>query len=227
MNESLEKEGKHIRTSVYIAAVISFTIGLLFLLQQFFSDGFCPGIQPQEFSGLYGVLLYPLFHSNLSHLFSNLPPLFFLTAGTFYYLPRKLFPSIIYIWLGSAVIIWAFARPGCHLGASGIIYGLAFMLATLGFMKKQRTLGAFALIIVFMYGSMVWGVLPQDGNVSWEGHAGGALMGILLAILWRKKPIYTETDDEEELHEEDSDDDDTFRTNTGEPNIFYHYRTRE
>ncbi len=202
MDETTHKEEKHIRNSIFVSLLISFVVAMFFIAQQFFEDTFCPGIQPGEWKYFYGLFLYPFFHSDTSHLLSNLPPLFFLVAGTFYYMPRRLFIALLTIWLVSALIIWTFGRSGCHLGASGIIYGLAFMLATLGFLKKQRTLGAFALIIVFMYGSMVWGVLPQEGNVSWEGHAGGALAGVLLAIFWRKKSIYTdEPEDEDDDHE--------------------------
>jgi membrane associated rhomboid family serine protease len=154
-----------------------------------------------------------------------LPPLFFLTSGAFYYLPKKLFPALLTIWLTSSVVIWGVGRSGCHLGASGLVYGLAFMLATLGFLKKQRTLGAFALIIVFMYGSMIWGVLPQEGNVSWEGHAGGAATGVLLALLWRNNKIYgqedeTDPDDDEDIFEGYGDE---HNSTTSYTPINYHY----
>ena len=223
MDERTHKEGKHVRNSIFVSMLISFIVALLFIVQQFFDSEFCPGILPGEWSHFYGIFLYPFFHSDTAHLLSNLPPLFFLVAGTFYYMPRRLFMAMLTIWLISALVIWSFGRSGCHLGASGVIYGLAFMLATLGFLKKQRTLGAFALIIVFMYGSMVWGVLPQDGNVSWEGHAGGALAGVLLAILWRKKSIYT---DEPEEEDDDDNTDEPFSRSTHEiadAEINYHF----
>ncbi|PLX23236.1 MAG: rhomboid family intramembrane serine protease [Salinivirgaceae bacterium] len=228
MQVSTKEEGKHLRTSIFVALMLSFFMVVSYTLQQFFDDGFCPGIQPGNTDGLYGLLLYPFFHSSISHLLSNLPPLFFLSAGTFYYLPKKLFPALLTIWLASAIVIWTFGRSGCHLGASGLVYGLAFMLATLGFLKKQRTLGSFALIIVFMYGSMIWGVLPQEGNVSWEGHAGGAATGILLALFWRNLRIYGHKDETE--IEDDDDDDFDFRgygdelnsTTSGSP-INYHF----
>lgn len=229
MNKKVEKEGKHVRNSIFIAVVISFGITLLFVLQQFFPERFCPGIKPGEMQGMWGIWLYPFFHGNISHLLSNLPPLFFLMAGTFYYLPGRFFPAILSIWLFSAVIIWVAGRSGCHLGASGIIYGLAFMLATLGFLKKQRTLGAFALIIVFLYGGMIWGVLPQEGNVSWEGHAGGAVAGILLAVLWRKHAIYTDYIDQQPAQNGEADISSSDKNNgnsSASANIAieYHYR---
>lgn len=225
MQQTVKEEGKHLRTSIFVALILSFLMVVTFTLQQFFSNKFCPGIKPGEINSLYGIFLYPFFHSNISHLLSNLPPLFFLTSGAFYYLPKKLFPALLTIWLTSAIVIWGVGRSGCHLGASGLVYGLAFMLATLGFLKKQRTLGAFALIIVFMYGSMIWGVLPQEGNVSWEGHAGGAATGVLLALLWRNNKIYGQQD------EIDSDDDedifegygDEHNSTTSKTPINYHF----
>jgi membrane associated rhomboid family serine protease len=227
MQPTTKEEGKHLRISAFVAIILSFLMVVLFTAQQFFEDSFCPGIQPGKVDGLYGLFTYPFFHSNTSHLLSNLPPLFFLSAGTFYYLPKKLFPALLTIWLASAIVIWSFGRPGCHLGASGLVYGLAFMLATLGFLKRERTLGAFALIIVFMYGSMIWGVLPQEGNVSWEGHAGGAATGVLLAFFWRNKRIFGQKDDIL-INDEDDDDfngyGDDYNSTTSSTPISYHYR---
>lgn len=226
MQPTTQEESKHVRTSIFVALILSFIMVVLFIAQQFFGNDFCPGIQPGNVEGLYGLFTYPFFHSSTSHLLSNLPPLFFLTAGTFYYLPKKLFPALLTIWFASAIVIWSFGRPGCHLGASGLVYGLAFMLATLGFLKKQRTLGAFALIIVFMYGGMIWGVLPQGGNISWEGHAGGAATGVLLAFFWKNVYIYGQND--EEPFEDDDDDDftgygDELNSTTSNTPINYHF----
>jgi membrane associated rhomboid family serine protease len=207
-------------------------IGVLFIFQQFFSSGFCPGIRPGSVNGLYGLVTYPLFHGSVSHLLSNLPPLFLLLAGLFYYFPRKFFPAVLSIWLLSAAFIWMVGTKGCHLGASGIIYGVAYFMAAMGIIKKQRNLGAFALIIVFLYGGMIWGVLPQEGNISWEGHAGGALSGILLAILWAKTPVYTEhfektiDDDEDENDDADHGDGNMHLSQKG-TTIHYHLSKKD
>ncbi|MDA3865981.1 MAG: rhomboid family intramembrane serine protease [Salinivirgaceae bacterium] len=216
---------------MYVASMFVAIIGVLFIFQQFFSSGFCPGIRPGSVDGLYGLVTYPLFHGSVSHLFSNLPPLFFLLAGLFYYFPRKFFPAVLSIWLLSAAFIWIVGHKGCHLGASGIIYGVAFFMAAIGIIKKQRNLGAFALIIVFLYGGMIWGVLPQEGNISWEGHAGGALSGILLAILWSKTPVYTEQfetkeQDEEEQEEMDQGDENMHLSQKG-TTIHYHFTKKD
>jgi len=80
-------------------------------------------------------------------------------------------------------------RESIHIGASGLVYGLAFFLAFSGFFRKDRALGIIAFIVVFLYGSMVWGMLPQNGNISWEGHLFGAISGISLAWYFRKHPV--------------------------------------
>ena len=82
MQKTTKEEGKHLRTSIYVAFMLSFVMIVMFLIQQLFGNKFCPGIQPGEVRGLYGLFLYPFFHSGISHLLSNLPPLFFLTALT-------------------------------------------------------------------------------------------------------------------------------------------------
>lgn len=213
-----EKERIHFKSGVFIATAFVGLITITFIAQQFFGARFCPGIKPQELQGLWGMFLYPFFHSNVTHLLSNAAPLFLLTLGMYYYFPTKLFPALLSIWLLSALFIWGLGRPGCHLGASGVVYGLAFFLSAMGFIKKQRNLSAFALIIVFLYGSMVWGVLPQDTDISWEGHAGGALTGLLLAFLWKKSPVYTSIydpvpDDDDDDDEKENDEPENKTTN--------------
>ncbi len=83
---------------------------------------------------------------------------------------------------------------------SGIIYGLSFFLMTSGLIKKNYRLTALALIVVFLYGSLFWGLLPIEKQVSWEGHLSGACVGFILAILFRKQgpqppQILSEDDD--------------------------------
>lgn len=228
----LERERIHIKSGIFIAAAFIGLITILFIVQQFFGAKFCPGIKPQEITGLWGIWLYPFFHSNATHLLSNAPPLFLLILGMYYYFPKKLLPALLSIWLISALFIWGFGRPGCHLGASGIVYGLAFFLSAMGFFKKQRNLGAFALIIVFLYGSMVWGVLPQESGISWEGHAGGAATGLLLAFLWKNTPVYTSIydpiiDDDQHADADDDGDEDTKSINDSseqKSTILYHFK---
>lgn len=222
-----DKEKIHFKTGVYLASIIVGIVIMLFIIQQFFSSNFCPGIQPGELQGIWGILLYPFFHGSPTHLLSNAPPLFFLIMGMYYYFPKKVLSAILSIWLLSGLVIWFFGRPGCHLGASGIIYGLAFFLGAIGFIKRQRNLGAFALIIVFLYGGMVWGVLPQQPGISWEGHAGGAVTGLLLAILWRKTTVYTSIYDRPDEPDEPEDENTAIANTTEKGTIINYHFTSE
>lgn len=207
---------KHIKNSIFVSAVITGLIIILFLIQQLFPDYYCEGVIPGKYSQWYRILIYPFFHASISHLLSNMPPLFILLAGMYYYFPKQFFISFFTIWLGSGIIILVFARSGCHLGASGIIYGYTALLALLGFIKKQNNLGAFVLIMLFLYGGMIWGVIPQNGNISWEGHAGGAFIGIILAIIWHKVKTF------DEQNNEDENNTDT----TSKYELVYHYKQK-
>jgi membrane associated rhomboid family serine protease len=94
---------------------------------------------------------------------------------------------------------------GIHIGSSGIVYALAFFLVTISILKQETKLMAYSLIIIFLYGSIVWGFFPQlfpDKHISWEGHLAGAITGITLAFFYRNegpvKKVYFEEEEEEE-----------------------------
>jgi hypothetical protein len=84
--------------------------------------------------------------------------------------------------------LWIYAENtgSYHIGMSGVIYGLASFLFTSGVLRRYLPLQAISLFVVFVYGSMVWGLFPMEQRVSWEGHLMGFLSGIFLAFLFRK-----------------------------------------
>ena len=96
------------------------------------------------------------------------------------------------------------ARSVYHIGASGLIYGMAFFLFFSGILRKHHRLIAISLLTVFFYGSMVWGIFPVPASISWEAHLFGAICGTLLAFYYRKKGpqvtihIWSEEEEEEE-----------------------------
>lgn len=143
------------------------------------------GILPREWHGLFGVLSAPLIHGDFKHLLSNSFPLVVLSTLLFYFYPKKTIETIISIWLIGGFWVWIFAGSGYHIGASGIIYGMAAYLVVTGFLRKERSSIAVALIVVFLYGSMIWGVFPIRQGVSWESHLLGAVAGVLIAIYHR------------------------------------------
>lgn len=172
------------------------------------------GILPRTGKGSLGILSAPLFHSNFEHYFSNFVPfiLFNTAAGYFYpnIMPR-LFPLLYF---GSGIFVWMFARNAVHLGASGLVYGTAAFLFFSGLFRWERRSITLAIAVVFLYGSMVWGVIPGgDPQISWESHLGGALFGGFAAYYFRKFDVY------EPPYEEDDDDDNSYQLHSDEDEL--------
>ncbi|WP_373846122.1 rhomboid family intramembrane serine protease, partial [Bacteroides heparinolyticus] len=142
------------------------------------------GVYPMEKRGVFGIFAHPLVHSGFKHLLANTMPLFFLTWCLFYFY-RHIAPYIFFsIWIGCGMLTFLIGKPGWHIGASGIIYGLAFFLFFSGILRRHVPLIAIALLVTFLYGGLVWNMFPQfvQTNISWEGHISGAIAGTLSAI---------------------------------------------
>jgi len=150
------------------------------------------GIYPRDLVGLKGVFLSPFIHSDTSHLFNNSVPLFVLSSGLFYFYKKVAVKVLIIGGFLGGLFTWVIARPSYHIGASGIVYLLFSFIFFSGIIKKHYRLVAMSLITIFLYGSMIWFVLPIKEGMSWEGHLSGFLMGILLAIIYRKQGIVKE-----------------------------------
>lgn len=160
------------------------------------------GVYPRHVKGIVGVFTAPLIHSNFSHLFSNSIPLFVLGSGLFYYYRTVAYKIFFMILFATGFWVWVSARPSYHIGASGVVYGLASFMFLSGVIKKNMSLSAFALVVVFLYGNMIWGVLPVLPHISWESHLMGAIAGIVMAFYYKElgpqKTTYlweTEVDD--------------------------------
>jgi membrane associated rhomboid family serine protease len=144
------------------------------------------GIYPKNSSTLIGIFTSPLIHGNWEHLFSNLFPL--LILGSILFVSYK--KMAIWVWLLNYIItgilVWLFARSNSyHIGASGIIYGLASFLLFSGFFRMDVKSIAIASGVALFYGGMVWGILPIQAGVSWESHLFGAVTGLVLAFIFR------------------------------------------
>jgi membrane associated rhomboid family serine protease len=150
------------------------------------------GIFPRDFKGLRGVFLSPLIHSNISHLSNNSVPLFVLLASLFYFYRKIAFKVLFYGVFFSGFLCWLIARNSYHIGASGVIYLLFSFVFFSGIIRKHYRLIAMSLVVIFLYGSMIWLLLPTEDRISWEGHLSGFLVGFLYAYLYRKKGIIRE-----------------------------------
>ena len=177
------------------------------------------GIYPLQAKGLIGIIAMPLIHADINHLFANSVPLIVLGAGLFYFYREIAFPSFFLIYILSGLWVWLFSRgiyP--HIGASGLVYGLAAFHFVSGIIRRDNKLMAFSLLIVFLYGSLIWGFFPEffpEKNISWEGHLMGAIAGFVIAIYYRKKGP------QKEEYVWDDDDDENNTT------IIYHLKDKE
>lgn len=143
------------------------------------------GILPRNLSGLVGVFTSPLIHGGFSHLISNTAPLVFMGLGIFYFYPKVAYKVFTIIYFGSGILVWFFGREVYHIGASGIIYGFVSFLFFSGIFRKDNRSIALALVVIFLYGGLIWGVLPVEKGVSWESHLFGAIVGLISAFVFR------------------------------------------
>lgn len=143
------------------------------------------GIHPHTAEGLLGILTAPLIHADIDHLLSNTAPLLIVGTGMIYFYKELAYKVFILVWLMSGSWVWLFAREEYHIGASGLIYGFVFFLFFSGVFRKDTRLLAVSLLVTFLYGSLVWGILPVNQYISWEGHLFGSLAGILCAFYYR------------------------------------------
>lgn len=170
---------------------------LIFGLQYFGLFQNCYGVIPWRIEGIKGIFLSPLFHGNLDHIISNTLPLFVLSVILFLFYKRQAYTVLIFGWILSGIILWLFPDFGyldtsissCHIGASGLIYMLAFFLFFSGIFLRQIVLILVSIIVAILYGSLIYGVFPNlvAEGVSWQGHLIGALVGLLFAYQFNRK----------------------------------------
>ena len=147
------------------------------------------GVYPREFKGLRGIFFTHFIHSNTSHLFNNSIPLFVLLLSIFMFYKEVALKVLAYGALLTGFLTWIIARESYHIGASGVVYLLFSFVFFSGILKKHFRLVALSLIVIFLYGSMIWYVLPIKDGMSWEGHLSGFVIGLVLAFLYKNKGI--------------------------------------
>ncbi len=192
-------------TAAILPAIAVLLLWSVFLLDDAFGLGLRQwAILPRHVQGLPGILMGPLLHADTDHLWNNSISVLLLGWALMYFYSRVAGKVVLWSWLGTGLAVWLTARANYHLGASGVVYGMAAFLFVSGMLRKQRTLMAVSLLVVFLYGSMVWGVFPIVPRLSWESHAWGAVMGIAMAYRHRHVPpavqdpvvVFDEEDDD-------------------------------
>jgi membrane associated rhomboid family serine protease len=159
---------------------LSFSVVELFGLSQMVF-----GVLPRNALGLAGILFAPLIHADVEHLVSNLLPLL-VTGVLMHWFYRPLIYRVYFFgWLSTGFIVWLVARSSNHIGASGLLYAITVFLFVSGVLRANYRLIAVSLIVVFLYGSMIWGIFPLQAGISWESHAAGSLVGLVMAYYYR------------------------------------------
>ncbi len=146
------------------------------------------GIVPRTTDGLIGILVAPFLHANLNHLLANTVP--FLLFGWMVMLRdrRHFLPVLLYAMLGSGLLSWLFGAPGSvHVGASGVVFGFLGFLLLAGWYARSAGSIALSVLVAVVWGGTVLGVLPGAPGVSWQGHLGGFIGGVLAARRFRGK----------------------------------------
>jgi len=234
------KTNEHFRFSdgVLLAPLVAvLSIWIVFWIEIQYGVNFNDyGIYPRTLEGLRGVVLSPFIHGSVEHLYNNTLPLAILTAFLFYFYQRAALKVLVLGILVSGLLTWIIARPSYHIGASGVIYVLASFIFFKGIFAKHFRLVALSLVVVFIYGSMIWYIFPVKDNISWEGHLAGFLTGLLLALTIQVKvPLEKKYDWEKEDYREENDpflqhfdEDGNFIEQKEEPDepikIQYHYK---
>lgn len=179
------------------------------------------GVYPRTLEGLRGILISPFVHSDIEHLFHNTIPLFVLSISLFYFYRNLSWKILIFGLLLTGMLTWLIGRPAFHIGASGMIYMLASFLFFKGIFSKYYRLVALSLIVVFLYGGLLWYVAPIDPKISWEGHLSGLITGFLFSIIYKKNIARTPKYEWEK--EAYSEDDDPFMRHFDENGNFIEY----
>ena len=222
-------EHKHYKFSPLILAIPLYFVLLLWIIFWFevkYGYNFNKyGIYPRTFVGLRGVLFSPFIHGDIKHLYHNSIPLFVLLFSLYYFYRKIALKIFVYGTIFTGILTWIFARESFHIGASGIIYLLFSFIFFSGIIRKNYRLIAVSLMVIFLYGSMVWYLLPVKEEISWEGHLSGFVVGIIFAFYFRKTgPQKLKYEWEHEDYQKDDfdllfDDDGNFNPNKSEKEL--------
>ncbi len=189
----MQKRSPLVFTPSVILYPILFVLGmwLVFWFEIKFHQDFNHwGVFPRKLEGLRGILFSPFIHSNLEHLFNNSIPMLVLSTALFYFYQKDKWRILFLGALMTGLLTWVIARPAYHIGMSGVIYMLTAFLFFKGLFSRQYQLTAVGLVVIFLYGGLVWYVFPGgDPRISWEGHLSGFITGFVIIFIFRQNPV--------------------------------------
>ncbi|MDO9000914.1 MAG: rhomboid family intramembrane serine protease [Bacteroidota bacterium] len=185
--------GKQILNTIFYPFLFLLSIWIVFFIEKANDFNFVKfGVLPRKVEGLFGIITSIFIHGDIEHIASNSIPLLVLGMMLFYFYKKIAKSVFIWIWLVSGIWLWLGGRNSgdhitYHIGASTLIYGLATFLFFSGVFRKHLRLMVVSAMVVFLYGSIMWGIFPLKTEISWEGHLFGSLAGILVAFNFRKE----------------------------------------
>lgn len=192
---------KYSKQVILVPLIALICIWLVFGIETRFDLNFSPyGILPKTWKGLRGILFGPFIHSSLSHLFNNSIPLGVLLGFLFFFYKKIATKVLVMGVILTGFLTWSFARSSYHIGASGVVYMLFSFIFFSGVFRKHYRLIALSMVVIFLYGGLVWYLFPIEERISWEGHSSGFLIGLFLAILYKnqgpqkREHVYTQTE---------------------------------
>ncbi|AZA81513.1 rhomboid family intramembrane serine protease [Chryseobacterium lactis] len=210
--------------------------GYFLQTQGFFASCF-GAIIPLLPEGLLGIITSPLLHGNIDHIIGNSIPIAALMFLLYQFYPQVANKVFVIGWLATGLLVWLLPPIDiltgeymytCTIGASGVVYVLAFFLFFSGVFKWNTKLLTISMLVVLYYGSLIWGMLPEElfynmeepSKISWQAHLSGAVVGSIIAFafknvgekkkkfIWEFPNYYNEKDDKlwqeyKENHPED------------------------
>ena len=174
---------KSISSSIIVPARLVFIIWAVYFVDTLYPLSLSVyGILPRTLVGVIGIVTAPLLHGSVAHLVSNTMPLLILGTVLYMFYDRIASRVFLQCYFLTGLLVWLFGRPFYHIGASGVIYGLAAFLMFFGLFRRDFRSLLISIIIVIFYGSIFYGVLPNQPGVSWESHLCGGVVGFFNAV---------------------------------------------
>ncbi len=231
----MKEEFNKIKDSFFISFLfVAVMVAILSFENLFNLDFGVYGVYPRTLSGMKGIFLSPFIHGDATHLFNNSIPLLVLGTLLFYFYRKISWEVSTIIWLASGLWLWIIGRPSYHIGASSFVYGLAAFLFFSGLIRRNASLLTISLLVVFLYGSLIWGIFPIEEHISWEGHLAGAIAGTVTAWFYRQhgasvksKEIVLEEPDDSDPYWLVDKDGDTVEQAPRKPIKIYRYYFRK
>ncbi len=185
-DEQYETEKLTGRHALFVSVAFAAVLWLIKLVEFEYNLDFSGyGLVPRSVAGLSGILLSPLIHATFEHLAANTFPLLVLNFSLFFFYRKSPYLIFTLLFLCSGIFVWLGGREAIHIGASGLIYGLAAFLFLGGVLSHNTGLLTISLIVALLYGGLFWGIFPVKPEISWESHLWGAVSGLGLACLFR------------------------------------------